>query len=30
MSYGMFDLIRVANEREFYLMLGMQELGKDL
>ena len=26
----MFDLIRVANEREFYLMLGMQELGKDL
>ena len=26
----MFDQIRVDNEREFYLILGMQELRKEL
>ena len=30
MSYGMFDQIRVDNERVFYLMLDMQELSKEL
>ena len=29
-SYGMFDQIRVDNKTEFYLMLGMQELHKEL
>ena len=29
-SYGMFDQIRVDNSINFYLMLGMQELHKEL